>query len=206
MNPSRRPPPWERTVQDPFRTADLGRAAVDNSVTRAVNKITRCGPIVVDDIGMPPCGRAAADAFSRVIDAAYGRRPVVVTGNLHPSGFDSIAPRMPATAAVDRLPHHARIVLSEGTSLRLAQATAGKGVVPLARERGSREPGQCPGGGLLLEGRHSVDEFTQYPAPERPQQGEECHTRGRRDGELPCRASRERLHSLSSVSVLRQSW
>ncbi len=113
-------------------TANLGRAAVDNFVTRAVNKITRCDLIVVDDIGMLPCGQAAAEAFYRVIDAAYERRSVVVTSNLHPSGFDSIMPKTLATAAVDRLLHHAHIVLTEGTSLRLAQATAGKGVVPLA--------------------------------------------------------------------------
>ncbi|PBC66126.1 DNA replication protein DnaC [Streptomyces sp. TLI_235] len=113
-------------------TATLGRAAVDNSVARAVAKITRCDLIVVDDIGMLPCGQTAAEAFYRVIDAAYERRSVIVTSNLHPSGFDSIMPKTLATAAVDRLLHHAHIILTEGSSLRLTQATTGKGVVPLA--------------------------------------------------------------------------
>jgi hypothetical protein len=36
-------------------------------------------------------------------------------------------PETLATATVDRLLHHAHIVLTEGTSLRLAEATAGKG-------------------------------------------------------------------------------
>ncbi len=36
-----------------------------------------------------------------------------------------------ATAAVDRFLHHAHLVLTEGGSLRLAEATAGKGVKPL---------------------------------------------------------------------------
>lgn len=35
------------------------------------------------------------------------------------------------TATVDRLLHHAHAVLTEGASYRLAEATAGKGVVPL---------------------------------------------------------------------------
>ncbi|MGH3840816.1 MAG: hypothetical protein ACRDS0_05125 [Pseudonocardiaceae bacterium] len=35
------------------------------------------------------------------------------------------------TATVDRLLHHAHIVLTEGTSLRLAEATAETGVIPL---------------------------------------------------------------------------
>ncbi len=39
--------------------------------------------------------------------AAYERRSVIVTSNLHPSGFDSIMPKTLATAALDRLLHHA---------------------------------------------------------------------------------------------------
>jgi DNA replication protein DnaC len=112
-------------------TAAVGRAAADGSVARTINKITRADLIVIDDIGMLPAGQAAAEALYRVIDAAYERRSVAVTSNLHPSGFDTIMPKTLATATVDRLLHHAHIVLTEGTSLRLAEATAGKGVIPL---------------------------------------------------------------------------
>ncbi|MFE1840414.1 ATP-binding protein [Streptomyces sviceus] len=66
-------------------TAHLGRATVDNSVSKAAAKITRCHFIVIDDTGMLPWGQAAAEAFYRVIDAAYERRSVIVTSNLHPS-------------------------------------------------------------------------------------------------------------------------
>jgi DNA replication protein DnaC len=41
-------------------------------------------------------------------------------------------PKTLATATVDRLLHHAHVVLTTGESFRLAQATSGKGVVPLA--------------------------------------------------------------------------
>ena len=112
-------------------TAAVGRAGADGSVARTITKITRADLIVVDDIGMLPAGQAAAEALYRVIDAAYERRSVAVTSNLHPSGFDTIMPKTLATATVDRLLHHAHIVLTEGTSLRLAEATAGKGVIPL---------------------------------------------------------------------------
>jgi hypothetical protein len=40
-------------------------------------------------------------------------------------------PKTLATATVDRLLHYAHLILTEGTSLRLAEATAGKGVTPL---------------------------------------------------------------------------
>ena len=36
-----------------------------------------------------------------------------------------------ANATVDRLLHHAHIVMTAGDSIRLTQATAGKGVTPL---------------------------------------------------------------------------
>jgi len=112
-------------------TAAVGRAGADGSVARTITRITRADLIVVDDIGMLPAGQAAAEALYRLVDAAYERRSVAVTSNLHPSGFDTIMPKTLATATVDRLLHHAHIVLTEGTSLRLAEATAGKGVIPL---------------------------------------------------------------------------
>jgi DNA replication protein DnaC len=112
-------------------TATIGRAKVDASIARTIARICRSELIVVDDIGMLPAGQDAAEAFYRIIDAAYERRSVAVTSNLHPSGFDTIMPKTLATATVDRLLHHAHLVLTEGSSLRLAEAVAGKGVKPL---------------------------------------------------------------------------
>jgi DNA replication protein DnaC len=42
--------------------------------------------LIVIDIGMLPSGQDAAEAFYRVVDAAYERRSVAVTSNLHPPG------------------------------------------------------------------------------------------------------------------------
>jgi DNA replication protein DnaC len=86
---------------------------------------------VVDDIGMLPTGQAAAEALYRVIDAAYERRSVAVTSNLHPSGFDTIMPKTLATATVDRLLHHAHIVLTEGTSHQPRRGNHRRGGDPL---------------------------------------------------------------------------
>jgi DNA replication protein DnaC len=113
-------------------TTAIGKAKVDATVARTVARICRCDLIVVDDIGMLPAGQDAAEAFYRVVDAAYERRSVAVTSNIHPSGFDSIMPKTLATATVDRLLHHAHLVLTKGDSHRLAEALAGKGVVPLS--------------------------------------------------------------------------
>jgi DNA replication protein DnaC len=113
-------------------TATVNRAKVDASVAKVVARICRSDLIVIDDIGMLPSGQDAAEAFYRVVDAAYEKRSVAVTSNLHPAGFDTIMPKTLATASVDRLLHHAHLVVTEGPSLRLAEAVEGKGVVPLA--------------------------------------------------------------------------
>lgn len=112
-------------------TAAFGRAAADGSIAKTITKITRAELVVIDDIGMLPSGQAAAEAFYRLVDAAYERRSLAVTSNIHPAGFDTIMPKTLATAAVDRLLHHAHVIVTEGTSLRLAEATGGRGVIPL---------------------------------------------------------------------------
>ena len=75
----------------------------------------------------------AADALFRVVDAAYEKRSIAISSNIHPSGFDELMPKTMATATVDRLLHHAHVIITDGQeSYRLAQATAGKGVKPLS--------------------------------------------------------------------------
>ena len=87
--------------------------------------------IVVDDIGLLPAGADEAEARYRLVDAAYEKRSLILTSNLHPGRFDTISPRGLATAAVDRLLHHAHVVVTEGQSKRLADALEGRGVTPL---------------------------------------------------------------------------
>jgi DNA replication protein DnaC len=107
------------------------RHRADDSVTKAITRILRANLVVVDDIGLLPVGPDAAEGLYRLVDAAYERRSVAVSSNLHPSGFDEIMPKTLATATVDRLLHHAHVCQTSGDSIRLSQALAGKGVTPL---------------------------------------------------------------------------
>ena len=100
-------------------------------MARTISRICGCDLIVVDDIGMLPTGQDAAEAFYRIIDAAYERRSTAVTSNIHPSGYDTIMPKTLATATVDRLLHHAHLVTTQGDSHRLQQALTGKRVKTL---------------------------------------------------------------------------
>ncbi len=118
-----------------FTIEDLGalirRHRVDDSVSKAISRTTRTDLIIVDDIGLLPVSPDAAEGFYRLVDAAYERRSLAVSSNLHPSGFDEIMPKTLAIATVDRLLHHAHVVVTQGDSHRLSEATTGRGIVPL---------------------------------------------------------------------------
>jgi DNA replication protein DnaC len=103
------------------------RHRADDSVTKAVAPILRADLVVVDDIGLLPVGPDAAEGLYRLVDAAYERRSVAVSSNLHPAGFDELMPKTLATATVDRLLHHAHLCVTQGDSVRLSQATPARG-------------------------------------------------------------------------------
>jgi DNA replication protein DnaC len=107
------------------------RHRADDSVARAITRILRADLVVVDDIGLLAVGPDTAEGLYRLVDAAYEKRSMAVSSNLHPSGFDEIMPKTLAGATVDRLLHHAHLCATTGDSVRLAQATTGKGVTPL---------------------------------------------------------------------------
>lgn len=111
------------------------RHRADDSVTKAIHRILRADLVVIDDVGLLPVGADAAEGLYRLVDAAYERRSVAVSSNLHPSAFDELMPKTLATATVDRLLHHAHVCQTSGDSIRLAQALAGTGVQTLDGRR-----------------------------------------------------------------------
>ncbi len=103
----------------------------DDTVTKAIARILRSELVVCDDIGLLPVGPDAAEGLYRLVDAAYERRSVAISSNLHPSAFDELMPKTLATATVDRLLHHAHVCVTTGDSVRLSEALTGQGVVAL---------------------------------------------------------------------------
>ncbi len=119
-----------------FTLEDLGvllrRHRADDTVTKAIARVLRADLVVVDDIGLLPVAQDAAEGLYRLVDAAYEKRSVAISSNLHPAAFDELMPKTLATATVDRLLHHAHVCQTTGESVRLTQALAGQGVSPLA--------------------------------------------------------------------------
>lgn len=109
------------------------RHRADDTMTRAIRKIMRADLVCIDDIGLLPVSADTAEALYRVVDAAYEKRSIALSSNLHPAGFDELMPKTIANATVDRLLHHAHVVVTTGDSIRLTQATRGKGVRPLTK-------------------------------------------------------------------------
>ena len=119
-----------------FSVEELGRIVrrhrVDDSVVKAFAGLATVPLTVIDDIGLLPISADAAEGLYRLVDAAYEKRSLALSSNLHPSGFDQLMDKTIASALVDRLMHHAHVIVTEGESVRLADAMSGKGVVPLA--------------------------------------------------------------------------
>lgn len=118
-----------------FTLEDLGvllrRHRADDTVSKAIARVLRADLVAVDDIGLLPVAQDAAEGLYRLVDAAYEKRSVAISSNLHPAAFDELMPKTLATATVDRLLHHAHICQTSGDSVRLSQALAGAGVTPL---------------------------------------------------------------------------
>lgn len=118
-----------------FSVEDLGaiirRHRVDDTISKAFTALASMQLTVIDDIGLLPISTDAAEGLYRLVDAAYERRSLALSTNLHPSGFDQLMDKTIASALVDRLMHHAHLIVTEGESVRLADAITGKGVVPL---------------------------------------------------------------------------
>ena len=88
------------------------RHRADDTITRAITKLMRADLICIDDIGLLPVTTDTAEALYRVIDAAYEKRSIALSSNLHPAGFDELMPKTIANATVDRLMHHAHLVVT----------------------------------------------------------------------------------------------
>jgi DNA replication protein DnaC len=119
-----------------FSVEDLGsiirRHRVDDTVSKAFAALASTSLAIIDDIGLLPVSADAAEGLYRLVDATYERRSLALSTNLHPSGFDQLMDKTIASALVDRLMHHAHVVVTDGQSVRLEDAMAGKGVVPFA--------------------------------------------------------------------------
>ena len=102
------------------------RLAGMDMVTKAVADDLRAELVVILRHRPSPRPTTPPEGLYRIVDAAYEKRSIALSSNLHPAGFDELMPKTLATATVDRLLHHAHICQTSGDSIRLTQALDGK--------------------------------------------------------------------------------
>jgi DNA replication protein DnaC len=101
----------------------LYRALADNSVGRVIETLLRNDLIICDELGFAPLDDTGAQLLFRFVAAAYEQRALGI-GSHWP--FDQWGRFLPehttAVSLLDRLLHHAVVVVTEGESFRMRQA------------------------------------------------------------------------------------
>lgn len=106
------------TVQD--LVDDLYATLADNSFRSRMRTLLANDLIILDELGFLPMDATASNHLFQVVAQAYEHRSLIVTSNRSFQDWGSIfASASIATAALDRLLHHANILNLQGDSYRL---------------------------------------------------------------------------------------
>lgn len=94
-----------------------GRA--DDSVERRVLNYCRTDLLVLDDFGLKPLASPAPEDLYDIINARYEKGSIILTSNRSPSEWPTLfGDPLLASAGLDRLAHHADILVLQGDSFR----------------------------------------------------------------------------------------
>jgi DNA replication protein DnaC len=101
----------------------LYRGLADNSVGRVIDTLLRNDLIMVDEVGFAPLDDTAAQLLFRFVAAAYERRALGIASHWPFESWGRFLPEhTTAVSLLDRLLHHANVVVTDGDSYRMRQA------------------------------------------------------------------------------------
>ncbi|HEY1919573.1 MAG TPA: ATP-binding protein [Streptosporangiaceae bacterium] len=107
------------------------RGLADNSVGRIIDTLLRNGLIIIDEVGFAPLDDTGAQLLFRVVAAAYERRSLGIASHWPFESWGRFLPEhTTAVSLLDRLLHHASVVVTDGDSYRMRQARARGGTQP----------------------------------------------------------------------------
>jgi len=112
-----------------FTAADLVetlyRGLADNSVGRVIDTLLRNELIICDEVGFAPLDDTGAQLLFRFAAAAYERRALGIASHWPFESWGRFLPEhTTAVSMLDRLLHHANVVITDGESYRMRQARA----------------------------------------------------------------------------------
>jgi hypothetical protein len=110
-----------------FTAADLVetlyRGLADNTVGKIIESLLRVDLIIVDEMGFAPLDDTGTQLLFRLVAGAYERRSLAIGSHWPFEQWGRFLPEHTTAASIlDRLLHHATIVVTEGESYRMKDA------------------------------------------------------------------------------------
>jgi DNA replication protein DnaC len=101
----------------------LYRALADNSVGKTIENLLRNDLLLVDEVGFAPLDATGTQLLFRFVAAAYERRALGIASHWPFQDWGRFLPEhTTAVSLLDRLLHHANVVITEGDSYRMREA------------------------------------------------------------------------------------
>jgi DNA replication protein DnaC len=99
--------------------AELLAARADGSYHKLLAKLASVELLIIDDFGLRPISAQGAEDLYELIARRYERGSILLTSNRAPSEWaEAFGDALLASAALDRLTHHARVTVITGESYR----------------------------------------------------------------------------------------
>ena len=110
-----------------FTAAELAETLycglAENSVGRVIDTLLRNDLILIDEVGFAPLDDTGAQLLFRVVAAAYERRALGIASYWPFESWGRFLPEhTTAVSLLDRLLHHANVVITDGDSYRMREA------------------------------------------------------------------------------------
>lgn len=118
-----------------FSAADLVdmlyRGLADNTVGKIIDTLLRADLLIIDEIGFAPLDDTGTQLLFRLVAAAYERRSLAVGSHWPFEQWGRFLPEHTTAASIlDRLLHHASVVITDGESFRMRHARHKRGDRP----------------------------------------------------------------------------
>jgi hypothetical protein len=110
-----------------FTAADLVetlyRGLADNTVGKIIESLLRVDLIILDELGFAPLDDTATQLLFRLVAGAYERRSLAIASHWPFEQWGRFLPEQTtAVSILDRLLHHATVVITDGQSYRMKDA------------------------------------------------------------------------------------
>ncbi len=102
---------------------DLFRGLADNSVGKILDQLVRSDLVICDELGFAPLDSRGSQLLFRFVAAMYERRSLAIASHWPFEEWGRFFPEtVTATSLLDRVLHHATVVVTSGESFRMKEA------------------------------------------------------------------------------------